>query len=85
MTQIFKIQIPINNHQGVLSPMFGVPAMAYNKDKSIRVLLPITDELQKIMGGKLKKFVRAEYIENGAKTDEQEFKIVEREIEDRDW
>lgn len=55
--EIFKIQVPIAGDHG--------EALVYNKKQDSRGLIPITDEVKKVMGDEFKKFIFGKRLESG--------------------
>lgn len=54
--EIFKLQVPLS----------GDPqALVYNKTRSSRGLIPITDEVKEVMGDEFKKFIFGKRLESG--------------------
>jgi hypothetical protein len=70
-TIIAKIQRPLFSNTG------NPPAMAYDQARNFTIMLPVTDDLLKLFGEKMK--IYAEVIRNG-----ESLEIV-RVVPDRGW
>lgn len=56
--EIFKLQVPLATNG-------EAQALIYNKNQTSRGLIPITEDVKKIMGDEFKKFIYGKRLETG--------------------